>query len=274
MKVAVVGHVEWVEFLRVDHVPRAGEIVEGTSSVAVAAGGGAVAAVQLVRMGAETHFFTALGDDELGHRAAADLRARGVTLHAEFQATPQRRALTLVDAQRERTIILSGARHVAHGLAPLPWDVLATCAAVYVTGGDTAALRAVRACPVLVSTARILEPLQAAGIAIDALVGSDDDPREAYTRGMLAPEPALVVRTQGARGGRYILADGSEHRYAAVPTEITGDTYGAGDTFAAALAFALGERRTPANATAFAAARAADVLAFVGPYPVTSACTP
>ena len=34
MRVAVVGHVEWVEFVRVENVPRAGEIVhalDGTS---------------------------------------------------------------------------------------------------------------------------------------------------------------------------------------------------------------------------------------------------
>ena len=49
MRVAVIGHVEWVEFLRVDHVPLAGEIVQGTPVVAVPAGGGGVAAVALAR---------------------------------------------------------------------------------------------------------------------------------------------------------------------------------------------------------------------------------
>ena len=42
MRVAVVGHVEWVEFLRLDHVPRAGEIVQGVATVSVPAGGGVV----------------------------------------------------------------------------------------------------------------------------------------------------------------------------------------------------------------------------------------
>src|SRR5437868_11779357 len=106
MRVAVVGHVEWVEFLRVDHVPRAGEIIQGTRTVAVPAGGGGVAAVQLARWGADTHFFTALGSDELGERAARELRARGVRVHAAERAEPQRRAVTLVDGRGERTIIL------------------------------------------------------------------------------------------------------------------------------------------------------------------------
>ncbi|MCW5808134.1 MAG: ribokinase, partial [Deltaproteobacteria bacterium] len=66
MRVAVVGHVEWVEFLRVDHVPAAGDIVHARAELAVAAGGGAVAAVQLARWAGACTFYTALGDDELG----------------------------------------------------------------------------------------------------------------------------------------------------------------------------------------------------------------
>ncbi|MDQ3298299.1 MAG: PfkB family carbohydrate kinase, partial [Myxococcota bacterium] len=79
MRVAVVGHVEWVEFWRVDQVPRAGAIVQGTPLLAVPAGGGGVAAVQLARWGADAMLFTALGDDDLGRRTETELRARGVT---------------------------------------------------------------------------------------------------------------------------------------------------------------------------------------------------
>ena len=66
MKIAVVGHVEWVEFARVEHVPKPGEIVHASETWEEAAGGGAVAAVQLARLGAETTLFTVLGNDELG----------------------------------------------------------------------------------------------------------------------------------------------------------------------------------------------------------------
>jgi ribokinase len=53
MRVAVVGHVEWVEFARVQELPRAGEIVHATETWAEAAGGGAVAAVQLAKLAGE-----------------------------------------------------------------------------------------------------------------------------------------------------------------------------------------------------------------------------
>lgn len=266
MKVAVIGHVEWVEFVDVARVPAAGEIVHGTLAAAVAGGGGAVAAVALARFGAESLFFTSLGDDELGHRAAAELRARGVTLHAGLHGT-QRRAVTFVDGTGERTIVVIGERHAAHGDDPLPWNELARCDAVYVTAGDAAAIRAARAARVVVATSRILPLLRAAGIAVDALVGSANDPDEVYAPGDLAPAPRLVVRTDGPRGGRYVL-DGTEHPYAPVPAAARGDTYGAGDTFAAGLTFALGAGHAPADAIAFAAARAAEVVAVRGPYPV------
>lgn len=267
MRVAVVGHVEWVEFLRVEHVPRAGDIVHGSPLLAVAAGGGGVAAVQLARWGAEAHLFTALGDDELGHRAHTDLRDRGVLVHAVVWAEPQRRAITLVDAQRERTIIVCGDRLAPRAADALPWQLLATCDAIYVTAGDAEAVRAARAARVVVATSRVLPLLREAAIVLDALVGSDNDPAEAYRDGDLDPAPRVVVRTDGARGGAFLLPDGTHHRYAAVPAIVRGDTYGAGDTFAAALAYALGAQRAPADAVAFAAARAAEVLAFDGPYP-------
>ena len=75
-----------------------------------------------------------------------------------------------------------------------------------------------------------------------------------------------MTRTAGAQGG-WFAHDNVRQHYAAVPATVTGDTYGAGDTFAAALTFALGEHRAPADAVAFAAARAAEVVAFEGPYP-------
>ena len=267
MRVAVVGHLEWVEFVRVERVPVIGDIVHGMPLLSVPAGGGAVAAVQLARWGAQSIFFTALGDDDLGHRARDDLRARGVEVYTTFRSEPQRRAVTLIDPQRDRTIIVIGERLVAHGSDPLPWAELESCDAVYITGGDVEAIRQARRARVVVATSRILPLLREANIQLDALVGSANDRSEAYTRGDLPLVPRLSVRTDGGRGGSFELAGGEPQPYAPVPTVVTGDTYGAGDTFAAALTFALGEGRTAADAVAFAAARSAEVVTFIGPYP-------
>jgi ribokinase len=267
MRIAVVGHLEWVEFVRVDHVPCAGEIVQAEASRSVPAGGGAVAAVQIARWGAETHFFTALGHDALGKRSHAELVSRGVTVHAAYRGEPQRRAVTMIDAERERTIVVIGPRLAARGDDALAWGEIARCDAVYVTAGDAAAVRRARAARVLVATSRVLPLLREAAVPIDALVGSDNDAEERYADGDLVIAPRAVVRTNGAQGGYFVDEAGVRRRYDAVAATVTGDTYGAGDTFAAALTFALGEGRQLAEAVAFASARAAEIVAFAGPYP-------
>src|SRR5436309_3236732 len=125
MRVAVVGHVEWVEFLRVPHVPAAGDIVHASDVFEQAAGGGAVAAVQLRKLAGECLFLTALGDDEIGRRAVADLESRGVRVEVAWrEREPQRRAVTYVDDNGERTITVLGDRLVPRPNDPLPWDEL------------------------------------------------------------------------------------------------------------------------------------------------------
>ena len=103
----MVGHVEWVESVLVDRVPAAGQIAHGAADWSEPAGGGAVAAVQLGKLAGACDFFTALGDDELGRRAADRIGELGVTVDAEwFGAT--RRAFVQVDANGERTITTVG----------------------------------------------------------------------------------------------------------------------------------------------------------------------
>ena len=104
MRVAVVGHVEWIEFARVERVPVSGEIVHAREAWEEPGGGGAVAAVQLGKLAGDATLFTALGDDELGHRAHQELTALGLQVEAAWREEPQRRAFVHVDRAGERTI--------------------------------------------------------------------------------------------------------------------------------------------------------------------------
>src|ERR671928_570092 len=203
VRIVVVGHVEWVEFARIDHVPQAGEIVHAAETWEEAAGGGAVAAVQLVRLGVETTLFTVLGNDELGRRSRAQLTEQGVTVRAVVAPEPQRRALTFVDANGERTITVLGDKLRPSGRdGRLPWEELALADAAYFVSGDEAALQAARRAPILVATAREIETLREGAVELDALVGSGEDPSERYGSGDLEPRPRLVVTTAGGpRGG-------------------------------------------------------------------------
>jgi ribokinase len=262
VRFAVVGHVEWVEFARVERVPEAGEIVHAREVWAEPAGGGAVAAVQLARLAGACTFYTALGDDELGRRARDALRRLGVRVEAVFRGDFQRRGFTFVDDAGERTITVIGERMGPAGSDQLPWDELAVADGVYFVSGDAGAVRAARWARVLVATARSLPALREAGVPLDALVRSGSDERERYEPGDLDLPPRLEVATAGQLGGMYTLAGGAPERYP--PSPLPGrleDTYGAGDSFAAGLTFALAEGRPVDEALVFASRVGAAALA-------------
>ncbi len=86
--VAVVGHVEWVLFGRVQRLPSAGEVAHATGAFEEPAGGGAVAAVQLARLAGSSRLFTVLGDDESGRASRRRLGELGVRVLDETAAKP------------------------------------------------------------------------------------------------------------------------------------------------------------------------------------------
>lgn len=262
MRTAVVGHVEWVEFARVPRLPISGEIAHADEWWEEPAGGGGVASVQLARLAGGCTLFTALGREQLGDRALAELTALGVRVEARRHEEPQRRGFTFVETDGERTITIIGEKHVPRGADPLPWSELAGADAVYFVSGDAAAARASRRARVLVATARVLPVLAEAGVELDALVRSGSDADERYEPGDLDPPPRLAVATAGARGGAWTAADGRSGAYDADPPPgPVEDTYGAGDSFAAGLTYALARGEPAGTAVAFAARAASAALA-------------
>jgi ribokinase len=266
--VAVVGHVEWVQFARVEHVPRAGEVVHAQEAFAEPAGGGAVAAVQLARLAGGCVLYTALGEDEDGRRTLERLRELGVEVRASLRTAPTRRAATLVDAEGERTITTFGAR-----LEPLEdgeeLEELAGAGfdAVYFTAGDARALAAARrGARVLVASPRARTAL-GQGVWLDALVLSGDDAIEQREAARAGGEADLVVSTEGSRGGSYRRRSGERGRWAPVaPASAPVDAYGCGDAFAAGLTFALGRGIGIDEALSLAARCGTVCLGGRGPY--------
>lgn len=266
MRAGVVGHVEWARFARVERLPKQGEIIDVAATWAEAAGGGAVAAGQLANLADAVDFFLAIGNDELGQRARKALEDLGLRVHAATRDEPQREVFTFVDAAGERTITTLGPKLHPHGSDPLPWEELAEVDAVYFCAGDAEALRAARQARVLVATARELPTLIEAGVQLDALVGSAHDPREAYAPGTIKPEPKLVVSTMGRDGGSYVAG---EHSGSWAAAELQGpivNAYGAGDSFAAGLAFALARGDETDDGLAFAARCGAAAMTGRGAY--------
>jgi ribokinase len=280
-KVAVVGHIEWVRFARVPHVPTPGEVTHAGDPFDEPAGGGAVAAVQLARLAGEAVLVTALGEDELGRRSVARLRELGVHVWAAHRAAPTRSAVTLVDDAGERTITTFGERLEPIGGDEVPWSELAQMDAVYFTAGDLAALRAARAARVLVASPRALHAL-GHGVPLDALVLSEDDAIERREAARAQDDAHLVVLTEGARGGTYREHSGGRETRteaswdaaswteaswdAAAPPGPPVDSYGCGDSFAAGLTYGLGAGLPVPAALALAARCGAVCLTGRGPY--------
>ena len=251
MRVAVIGHVEWIRFARVERLPLQGGIAHSSDDWEQAGGGGGVAAIQLALLAEEASLFTVLGDDELGHRARDELTERGVRVTAVFEPRPTRWALTQIDDAGERTITTVGPKLRPRGHDDrFPWHELAGLDAVFFVAGDVDALVSARRARVLTATARELEILAQGGVALDALIGSGEDEAERYRPGDLEPPPGLVVTTAGRLGGW--AQPGGPFSAAAVPGPIE-DSYGAGDSFAAGLTYALGAGLEHAAALQFAA---------------------
>jgi ribokinase len=268
LRLAVIGHVQHVTMGSVPALPAAGDIVHLEAPHWFPGGGGGVAFFQLAQSAAELHLFTALGDDGLGDAVLARTIATGAQVHAVRRPQPHARDVTLLTPDGERTIIVVDEPLHPRADDPLPWDVLARCDAVFYTAYDPALIQRARAARLLVVTARRRASLIEAGVGADVVVGSGSDPRERGRRCDYPIPPGALVMTAGPRGGTVEQDDGEHHFDAAVPPAPPRSTYGAGDTFAAALTWFCATGLTPLEACRRAAVHAAAVLA--GPTPLIS----
>jgi ribokinase len=262
-RVAVVGHVEWVDFIPVERFPEPGEVVHAHGTFARAAGGGGVVASILAELEAEVDFFCALGRDPHGEAAAQELSRRGVSVQVAWRDEPTRRAVTLLDDSGERTIVTIGERLEPYGSNPLEWDRLRDADGVYFTAGDPGALERARAARVVVASPRGRHALQTEGPPIDALVFSANDRSELQWAERTARRTRLLVETNGAHGGRWW----GESEGTWLPVEPPGkphDSYGCGDSFAGGFMLGLARGESVAEAAGLGARLGAEVLTRVG----------
>jgi ribokinase len=218
-------------------------------------------------MAGESVLFTALGDDELASRSRDRFAELGVKVEAATRPGPTRRAVTFLDAHGERTITTIGERLEPRGEDGLDWAWLDGADGVYLTAGDESALQAARGARVLVASPRAGRVLAESSVRLDALVYSENDEFEATLARALEPRPGILVATRGAEGGTWEDADGDTGTWEAAP--LPGpivDTYGAGDSFAAAFTYGLAQGEEIDQALTLAAEAAALNMTRQGPY--------
>jgi ribokinase len=262
-RVAVVGHVEWVDFLAVEHLPALGQVTPATRVRRNAGGGAVVAAVVLAQLGAEVDFFGAVGSDDHGEACIAELKGYGITVHAARRRAPSREVITFLDAGHERSIVAIGERLACEGTDDLDWSRLEAADGVYFTAGDLAALRLARRARQLATTPRLAETLGAIDVELDALIYSADDEVETRWARTLAPHARLQVITDGDHGGHWTGVSEGTWPSAPLPGPLV-DSYGAGDSFAAGFTYGLAVSGDPAEAARIGAECGARALTHAG----------
>ena len=240
-RICVVGHVEWVTHA-LGTIPIAGGIGMLTDPIDEPGGGGGIAAAQVAKLGAECHFFTAVGDDDTGRRCVERLTALGVVVHAARRLGARHsHALSVVQpGSTERTILVDDAPLDATAEDPLDWSLLEGAGACYVTSTHADVLRLARGARRLLVAARRASTLEASGVRADVVVASAGDLDDRLAHALSVP-PDVLIETAGSEGGRYRGSDGIWKHY--LPTSLPGpavDACGCGDSFIAGLTTGLG----------------------------------
>ena len=238
LKFAVIGHIEWMNFIKVDQLPKAGLISHSKKSLECPAGGGTVIAKRLRELtNSEVHFFTALGNDFYGDQCLNILKNMGIKLHVAWRDKPTRKGFSIVDSDGERSITIIGDRIAPTNKDNLDWSILKDMDGIFITAADKEIFKKARSTNTLCATPRVgLNIINESGIFLDGLIGSNLDPGEVFSLNELRITPKFVIKTEGENGGivfpggRYKAFDNNKNKV---------DSYGCGDSFAAGILFGL-----------------------------------
>ena len=266
LKLAVIGHIEWVTFLKVDQLPLAGEISHAKDYFEEAAGGAAVAAVQMSRLiNGPVDLFTSLGKDSCGEGCYERLTKLGLNLKVAWREKPTRKGISFITKGGERAITVIGERLQPNASDNLPWSDLKNYDGIFVTATDKEGIRHARKAKFLSATPRTgKQTLKKSKVKLNALIGSGLDPGERISFEELEPKPDIYVSTTGKSGG-IIFPNNIKYK-SIKPSSKEIDTYGCGDCFAGALTTALAAKLNLEQAINIGAYCGAECSTRYGPY--------
>jgi ribokinase len=283
--VAVVGAVNVDMVVTTETLPGPGETVVGPGVEQYGGGKGANAAVAAARVGATVRFVGAVGADDLGRGALAELEAEGVRVDdvevAEGATTGT--ALIVVDAHGENQIAVgAGANGRVDpgrvrasllaagdvGVVLVSTEIPADAVAAAVGAADELEVPCVLdpapVVPVvtdLLGRGPFLTPNAGELAALARAAGLPSGSPEDEARALRGRTGAPVVVTLGSEG--VLVADTDAQRLPAEPATVR-DTTGAGDTFTGVLAARLAAGDELITAAAVANRAAALSVASVG----------
>jgi ribokinase len=286
-RIVVVGSLNMDLVVRASRFALPGETITGRAFLTVLGGKGANQAVAARRLGAEVAMIGRVGDDPFGQALRRGLAAEGLDVRL-VDVTPSAStgvALITVDDCGENTIVVvpgaNGLVSSADIERALPVvaeaDALLLQLEVPLPVVMDAARRAHAASVTVILNAAPAQPLPPMMLPlIDYLVvnetevldvaGFATDTPEAAARALQARGARTVVVTLGAAGALLLASDGTITSAAGFRVEAV-DTTAAGDAFVGALAVALAEGATPAEALQFGNAAGAVTVTRPGAQP-------
>ena len=262
---AVIGHIEWINFLRVDQLPKPGVISHSESALELPAGGGSIIAKTLSELTLnQIHFFTALGNDDYGDRCFKILSNMGIKLHVAWRDKPTRRGFSMIDSQGERAITVIGERLAPNYKDNLDWSILEKMDGIFITASDSEIFKMARSASILCTTPRVgLNTINNSNVLLDGLIGSNLDPGEVFSLSELSVKPKYTIKTEGEKGG--IISPGGRYR-ALKNKKPKVDSYGCGDSFAAAILYGMTSKWNIDKSLYLAKVKGRDASEFFGPY--------
>ena len=266
LKLAVIGHIEWVTFLKVDQLPIAGQISHAKDCLEEAAGGAAVAAVQMARLiNGPVDLITSLGKDTYGEKCYERLTKLGLNLKVAWREKSTRKGISLISKDGERAITVVGERLQPIASDNLPWNDMKNYDGIFVTATDKEGLRLARKARFLAATPRTGKNiLEISKVKLNALIGSGLDPGEKINYEKLIPKPDIYIATEGKSGGRIYPKNFKYNSIKPSSKEI--DSYGCGDCFAGGVTTALSARLNLDKAINIGAYCGAECSTHYGPY--------
>ncbi|RIH81631.1 Ribokinase [Calidithermus terrae] len=275
MSIVVVGSLNMDLVVKVPRHPVPGETLLGSDYESHFGGKGANQAVAALRMGGKVRMIGRVGNDGFGERIKAHLKAQGINVNATLCInSPTGVAFISVDKEGQNAIIVSpgaNSRLKPEHLSPIefegasvvvlqlevPLDTVRRAARI---GRESGARVILNAAPAL--------PLAPADLALFDLLVVNESEAHAYC-GLAVDSPGLgleaaralrercptVVVTLGRQGAVWASPEGEGYQPAFEVRAV--DTTAAGDAFIGALAVALGEGKSLAEAVRLGAAAGA-----------------
>ncbi len=287
--IVVVGSINLDLVAHVDHIPAAGETVQGSGFQMHPGGKGANQAVAVARLGYPVHMIGKLGSDAAGEQLRAHLQSAGVGLECLGRVEGASGvAMIVVNGDGDNCIVVTPGANadVTPGFVDLHVDVIRSAGLVLTqfeipieTVQHVANVCFQHRIPFILDPApaqSIPEDLlkrvtwftpneTEAAFYVPHLKGNPEAHSRLLAQRLLALGPAGVLLKMGAQGA-YLATDGMEGQLNAIKVNAV-DTTAAGDAFNGAFAVGLLLGKSPIESARFAIAAAALSVTRAGAQP-------